>query len=84
MIETPGHTMGCICFYCENTGKNPVLLCGDTLFKTSHGRVDFPDSSPQAMVESLNKLSKLPDETLVLPGHESITSIGFERNFMLK
>ena len=75
--------MGCICFYNEDAGDVPILLCGDTLFRTSHGRVDFPDSSPEAMVESLKKLAKLPDETLVLPGHETFTTIGHERNFML-
>ena len=84
VIETPGHTMGCICFYCENCGNKPVLVCGDTLFKCSCGRVDFPDSSPSDMKKSLEKISHLPDDTIVLPGHEEITTIGFEKNFMLK
>lgn len=91
VIETPGHSLGSVCFYCEDTGlekntnKNiPVLFSGDTLFFSSCGRVDFEDSRPDLMEKSLNKLAKLPSDTLVLPGHGQMTTILHERNYMLK
>lgn len=84
VIETPGHTQGGICFYNEDNKKTPLLLSGDTLFCCSCGRTDFPDSDPNQMFVSLQKLAQLPDETLVFPGHEETTTILNERNYMLK
>lgn len=76
--------MGCICFYSTDAADKPILICGDTLFLCSCGRTDFIDSDELAMKNSLSKLAKLPDETIVLPGHEGITTIGNEKNFMLR
>lgn len=75
VIHTPGHTPGCICFYIE---KEKVLFSGDTLFKGSFGRVDFSYSSSQDMIKSLKKLSNLPKDVKVYPGHGSETTIGNE------
>jgi glyoxylase-like metal-dependent hydrolase (beta-lactamase superfamily II) len=72
VIHTPGHTPGSSCFYIE---KEKILISGDTLFKNSMGRVDFPSSNPSDMWESLKKLSKLPKDTIVIPGHGSQTTI---------
>jgi len=72
IIHTPGHTPGGSCFYIE---KEKTLFSGDTLFKGSFGRVDFSYSNPKDMIESLKKLSKLPKDTLVYPGHGSKTTI---------
>ncbi|MFA6119479.1 MAG: MBL fold metallo-hydrolase [Parachlamydiales bacterium] len=74
-IHTPGHTPGSSCFYIE---KEKILFSGDTLFKGSYGRVDFEYSKPQAMIESLKKLSKLPEDVKVYPGHGNATTIGRE------
>ncbi len=64
-IHTPGHTPGSQCFLIENQ-----LVAGDTLFINSCGRVDLPGSSPEDMYYSLTqKLAKLPDETVLYPGH---------------
>ena len=63
-LHTPGHTPGSQCFRVKNT-----LVSGDTLFIDGCGRVDLPGSDTQDMYESLQKLKALPDDTLLLPGH---------------
>ena len=82
VIATPGHTPGGVCFFLPAqagaTGA-PVLISGDTLFYGTHGRTDFAESDPAQMCRSLKRLAELPDETLVLPGHNRFTTIGRER-----
>ncbi len=63
-LHTPGHTPGSQCFRVKNT-----LVSGDTLFIDGCGRVDLPGSDAEQMYHSLQKLKALPDETLLLPGH---------------
>lgn len=63
-LHTPGHTPGSQCFRIKNT-----LISGDTLFIDGCGRVDLPGSEPDAMFHSLQKLKSLPDDTILLPGH---------------
>jgi glyoxylase-like metal-dependent hydrolase (beta-lactamase superfamily II) len=63
-LHTPGHTPGSQCFRIKNT-----LVSGDTLFINGCGRVDLPGSNSEDMYKSLQKLASLPDETLLLPGH---------------
>lgn len=70
LLHTPGHTPGSQCFYVEESGAAGKLVSGDTLFLGSCGRVDLPGSDPAQMYDSLhNKLKKLPDDTLLYPGH---------------
>lgn len=64
LIHTPGHTPGSQCFLVEGR-----LVSGDTLFIDGCGRTDLPGSDPELMYESLQRLSALPDDTLVFPGH---------------
>ena len=63
----------------ENKGAIPVLLSGDTLFAGCTGRTDFKGGSIPDMQHSMVRLAELPDETIVLPGHNSYTSIAAER-----
>ena len=63
-LHTPGHTPGSQCFKIKHT-----LVSGDTLFVDSCGRVDLPGSDPEDMYHSIQKLAALPDDTLLLPGH---------------
>lgn len=63
-LHTPGHTPGSQCFRCRHT-----LVSGDTLFIDGCGRVDLPGSDVDEMYRSLRRLSDLPDDTLLLPGH---------------
>ena len=76
VIETPGHTPGGVCFYLD---PERILFSGDTLFKGSIGILSLPTSNPQAMWPSLRKLSRLPSETVVYPGHGVSTTIGAEK-----
>lgn len=65
LLHTPGHTPGSQCFL---VGGH--LVSGDTLFIGSCGRVDLPGSNPEDLYYSLHdKLKRLPDETVLLPGH---------------
>lgn len=63
-LHTPGHTPGSQCFRVKE-----ALVSGDTLFVEGCGRVDLPGSDPDQMYESLQRLRSLPDETVLLPGH---------------
>jgi glyoxylase-like metal-dependent hydrolase (beta-lactamase superfamily II) len=64
-LHTPGHTAGSVSYLAGSQ-----VCTGDTLFVGTIGRVDLPDSSAEALFWSLRKLSLLPDETVVLPGHD--------------
>ncbi len=84
VIATPGHTPGSICLYLDsqygsNPQGSPVLLSGDTLFAGAVGRTDFEGGSMSQMCQSLKRLAVLPDKTVVLPGHQDITTIAIER-----
>lgn len=77
VIHTPGHTRGSVCYYMEKDG---ILFSGDTMFHNSWGRTDFPGGSEEEIFASIReKLLPLPEETLVLPGHEDSTTIKEER-----
>jgi len=67
VIETPGHTLDHIAFYCFEDGKS-ILFCGDTLFSGGCGRLF--EGTPLQMFDSLNKFSNLPIETKVYCTHE--------------
>ncbi len=62
-IKTPGHTKDSLCFLYKG-----ILFSGDTLFLKGIGRTDLPESEPNKMKESLDKLNKL-DYQILAPGH---------------
>jgi hydroxyacylglutathione hydrolase len=77
VIHTPGHTEGSVCLYFPAQRK---LIAGDTLFAGSIGRTDLPGGSFDKIIRSLHeKVLALPDETVVVPGHGPLTTIGDER-----
>jgi len=74
-LHTPGHTVGSICLAGEG-----LVFTGDVLFQGSIGRFDFPGGDGPTLIESIRThLLALPDDTLVLPGHGSETTIATER-----
>ena len=75
VLHTPGHTNGSCCYQFE---KN--VFSGDTLFYMSCGRTDFPTGSFEKMEKSLKRImDTYPDDYKVFPGHNEMTTIGFER-----
>jgi hydroxyacylglutathione hydrolase len=77
VIHTPGHTEGSVCLYFPAENK---LIAGDTLFAGGIGRTDLPGGSTEKIINSLHeKVLTLPDDTLVVPGHGPLTTIGDER-----
>ena len=79
VIQTPGHSHGSCLFYCKEEG---VVFSGDTLFRMSIGRTDFPEGSWQQMEQSLAKIAgTLPKDTVVYPGHGPQTTIADELQY---
>ncbi len=62
-IKTPGHTQDSLCFLYKD-----LLFSGDTIFFDGMGRTDLPESQPEKMQESLEKLKKIKYKILC-PGH---------------
>jgi hydroxyacylglutathione hydrolase len=77
VLHTPGHTEGSVCLYFPVQKK---LIAGDTLFAGSIGRTDLPGGSFKKIINSLHdKILALPDDTVVVPGHGDLTTVGDER-----
>lgn len=74
VLETPGHSEGSVCLRCGE-----ALFTGDTLFRDSIGRTDFPGCSGPDMMRSLKKLYQLEGDYEVYPGHMGATTLERER-----
>lgn len=77
VVETPGHTPGGVCYVMD--GK--YIFSGDTLFRLSVGRTDFPFCSNTQLKQSLKKLFSLDGDYTVYPGHGDFTTLDFERKY---
>ena len=76
-IYTEGHTDCSVCYLAEN-----CVFTGDTLFYGSIGRWDFPTGDYEKLENSVkNILYKLPNDTVVYPGHGESTTIGREKKY---
>ena len=80
-IYTPGHTSDSFSFLLNNH-----LFSGDTLLINGTGRTDFQNGSSKDAYNSIfNKLLKLPEETLLYPGHDyngkKVSTLGNEKKF---
>ena len=74
VMETPGHTVGSICFI----GKD-IIFSGDTLFQGSCGRTDLPTGDWDDIKKSLKRLAALPGDYQVYSGHGPATTLETER-----
>jgi len=77
-MHTPGHTPGSTCWH---AGEG--LFAGDTVFVNACGRCDLAGGDPEQMFQSLKRVSELPDDVRLFPGHDygdvPISSIARER-----
>ena len=67
VLHTPGHSSGECSYFLE--GTPPSLFSGDTIFIKDCGRTDLPTGSTEQMFQSLQRIKKLPPETILFPGH---------------
>ena len=71
-LDTPGHTMSHVCLLSRT--DQPALFCGDTLFNAGAGNC-HSGGHPRELYQTFAKqLAKLPDDTLVYPGHDYIAN----------
>lgn len=76
IIAVPGHSPGSIALYAPDAG---FVITGDALFRGDIGRTDLPGGNHTQLVNSIRtRLLTLPPDTLVLPGHGDISTIGQE------
>lgn len=76
VIHTPGHTRGGVCYLVDDE----IIFSGDTLFRMSVGRTDFPGGNARELAGSVKeKLFTLQKNYSVYPGHDEATNIFFER-----
>ena len=81
VLHTPGHTQGSISLWIPSENK---LVAGDTLFRDGIGRTALPGGDERQILRSIHdKLLPLPEETVVIPGHGAITTIGREKRHNL-
>lgn len=74
VLETPGHTPGCICLLGED-----ILIAGDTLFCGGVGRTDFPGGDTAVLRRSLSRLMAIEGDRRVYAGHDMPTTLARER-----
>ena len=80
VLYTPGHTDNSYSFHFGDR-----VFTGDTLLIRGTGRTDFQNGDSRAQYESLQRLMRLPEETLVFPAHDykgdTVSTIGEEKRF---
>lgn len=77
IMHTPGHTKGGVCYIFE---KSRIIFSGDTLFRLTAGRTDFPGGSGREELKSLSRIAQLKGDYTVYCGHGSDTTLDFERD----
>ena len=80
-IYTPGHTSDSYSFLMNN-----LIFSGDTLLINGTGRTDFQNGNAKDAYHSIfGKLLKLPEDTILYPGHDyngkKMSTIGNEIKF---
>ena len=74
--HTPGHTQGGVVYFFP---EKKLAFTGDTIFLESIGRTDLPGGNEAQLAASIRtQIYTLPQETLLIPGHGPVTSVGYE------
>ncbi len=76
VMHTPGHSPGGVCFIHDESKQ---AIVGDAIFQGSIGRHDFPTSNVADLRNSIRKITQLPHDMTIHPGHGPQTTIGEER-----
>lgn len=77
VIHTPGHTFDSCIYYNKDKG---IAFTGDTIFKGTIGRYDLPTSNRNELFGNIiNKVLKLPENTVLYPGHGDETTVKAEK-----
>ena len=87
VVDLRGHSAGGLGFVFEGDMESEngpqhvrAVICGDALFAGSIGRTDFPGGDMEVLLENIrSRIFTLPDDTLVLPGHGPLTTVGREK-----
>ncbi|MCJ7605677.1 MAG: MBL fold metallo-hydrolase, partial [Dehalococcoidales bacterium] len=74
VLHTPGHTPGGLCFHIGD-----YLLAGDTIFPGGPGKTWMPDDFKEIIISITGKIFRLPEDTLILPGHGENTTVAKAR-----
>jgi glyoxylase-like metal-dependent hydrolase (beta-lactamase superfamily II) len=81
VLFVPGHERAHIALWSE---ADNVLLSGDVLFPGGHGTTEIPGSDQRVITQTVRRLARLPEATVVYPGHGATTTIGAERHWIAK
>ena len=73
-VALAGHTAGGMGYLCEN-----LLFCGDTVFRGNIGRTDLPGGNYPTLLNSIKRLCRLPNDTLLYSGHGEPTTLSQEK-----
>lgn len=71
-LDTPGHTMSHVCLLSHS--DTPALFCGDTLFNAGAGNCHNGGHPEELYATFAGQLARLPDNTLIYPGHDYIAT----------
>ena len=74
VLHTPGHTAGSVCYLLDD-----LLFSGDTLFRESVGRTDFPTGSLPQLRQSVRRIAALRGDYKLFPGHGEVSTLSHER-----
>ena len=77
VMGAPGHTAGSCLMFLD--GEEQAVFCGDVVFCMGVGRTDGYSGSTRDMLDSLEKIAKLPGDYKIYPGHGSTTTLNYER-----
>ena len=64
VVHTPGHTRGCVCYFCDD-----AVFTGDTIFAYDLGRTDLYGGDEGRIMDSVRKLMPLLRGKTIYPGH---------------
>ncbi|MBR0600242.1 MBL fold metallo-hydrolase [Sinanaerobacter chloroacetimidivorans] len=79
VIHTPGHTMGSVCYYSE---ESKLAFTGDTIFNVDLGRTDLSDGSPAEMENTIrNIIDKWSNDIHIYPGHGDSCNMKYVRKY---